>query len=98
MTPSTSTNLSTTATTTAALPPIHGQQNIKRKPVVSSQKSATISSGSRKRYEAVLGLKNDDTIKDSYTTKKVRFFYVKKTTLISLNIDNNSNIFCIITR
>ena len=57
VTPSTSTSSSFTA-----LPPIQGQQNIKRKP--------TTSTIGRKKYEAVLGIKADELLENA-SSKKV---------------------------
>lgn len=65
ITPSSSTSTSISPTT---LPPIHVQQKIKRKPLVAPLPSATIS---RKKYEAVLGMKIEDMLPEDSSTKKV---------------------------
>ncbi|KAI8087116.1 hypothetical protein BDF21DRAFT_413756 [Thamnidium elegans] len=64
ITPSTSTSASITSTTSNILPPIHGQQKVKRKPIVAA------SINSRKKYEAVLGIKTEDIISEDVSKKK----------------------------
>lgn len=70
ITPSTSTSTSIISSTTSnILPPIHGQQKVKRKPIVAA------SINSRKKYEAVLGIKTEDIISEDIS-RKVRNNYV----------------------
>ncbi|GAA5804889.1 hypothetical protein HPULCUR_010398 [Helicostylum pulchrum] len=65
ITPSTSTSTSIISSTTSnILPPIHGQQKVKRKPIVAA------SINSRKKYEAVLGIKTEDIISEDISRKK----------------------------
>ena len=77
---------STSTNIPASLPPIHGQQKIKRKPIVSQQTSGlsaslsptTTSSGtttatSRKKYEALLGIRTEDLISENLNSKKVSY-------------------------
>ncbi|CEP10540.1 hypothetical protein [Parasitella parasitica] len=73
---------STSTKISASLPPIHGQQRIKRKPIASQQKSG-VSSASlpgtattaatappRKKYEALLGIRAEDLIAENLNSKK----------------------------
>lgn len=71
---------STSTNITTSLPPIHGQQRIKRKPIVSQQKTSVSASSSgttptpsapRKKYEALLGIRTEDLISEGLNSKKV---------------------------
>ncbi|KAI8641291.1 hypothetical protein BD408DRAFT_418492 [Parasitella parasitica] len=69
---------STSAKVSASLPPIHGQQKIKRKPIASQQKSGvsstslpgTATAPPRKKYETLLGIRAEDLIAENLNSKK----------------------------
>lgn len=74
--PSTSTSTSILPTT-SFLPPIQGQQKVKRKPIVTSP-TTSLTTSNRKKYETVLGMKSEDIMippEDLTLTKKV-FLYI----------------------
>lgn len=62
---------SSTSTSLSALPPIHGQKTVKRKPIVSTTTSSVPTS--QKKYESVLGTQTEELSPENTSTKKVRY-------------------------